>query len=373
MQNKLNILILPIALALVLVSGPVVASEVTGNLSTGISSTVGTTVDGTVISAPVASPAPGTYTSVQHVTLTATGSTSIRYTLDGTMPTCSSGTIYSAPVLVNKTGTIKAISCYGSTNSSSVASLAYTINLVVTPTDAGSLVTDNVFAPATGFTVNSTPSLVSNQQVTINIPVSGNNSQIIIPANTTITAVGGGNFDATALAASSVASGYLTGLGNGVVVDGAVQWGIVNLGLQFSNPITISIFVGTSFNGQTLNVVRSTSGSAGWTNDGIVSPATCLVSNGLCTFSATKASYYAATSQSVSGGGGGGGGGGGSPSDSSTARKIGDGNGDGKVNEYDFSMMMANWGKTGANVSDLNGDKMVNEYDFSMLMSNWSK
>jgi hypothetical protein len=59
-------------------------------------------------------------------------------------------------------------------------------------------------------------------------------------------------------------------------------------------PITVSIFVGTELNGQTLNIVRSTSGVGDWTNDGIEPPATCIVTNSFCVFQATKASYYAA-------------------------------------------------------------------------------
>ncbi|KUK98730.1 MAG: Ig domain protein group 2 domain protein [Parcubacteria bacterium 32_520] len=50
----------------------------------------------------------------------------------------------------------------------------------------------------------------------------------------------------------------------------------------------------------------------------------------------------------------------------------GDLNGDGVVDEYDFSLLMANWGKTGPNISDLNGDGVVDEYDFSLLMANWT-
>ena len=50
----------------------------------------------------------------------------------------------------------------------------------------------------------------------------------------------------------------------------------------------------------------------------------------------------------------------------------GDINGDSKVDKYDFALMMANWGKTGANTSDLNGNKKVDKYDFAILMANWS-
>ena len=51
----------------------------------------------------------------------------------------------------------------------------------------------------------------------------------------------------------------------------------------------------------------------------------------------------------------------------------GDINGDGAINEYDFALIMSQWGQTGSNLSaDLNKDGVVNEYDFALLMSNWS-
>jgi len=50
----------------------------------------------------------------------------------------------------------------------------------------------------------------------------------------------------------------------------------------------------------------------------------------------------------------------------------GDITGDGKVDKYDFSLMMANWGKTGPNDCDLNNDNKVDKYDFALLMSNWN-
>jgi|GEM_PF-2215795 len=77
------------------------------------------------------------------------------------------------------------------------------------------------------------------------------------------------------------------------------------------------------------------------------------------------------TNAQSSGGGGGGGGGGGSGTVTPTTTKKGDINGDNKVDKYDFSLMMANWGKTGTNGSDLNNDKKVDKYDFALLMANW--
>ena len=55
-------------------------------------------------------------------------------------------------------------------------------------------------------------------------------------------------------------------------------------------------------------------------------------------------------------------------------RIIGDTNDDGKVDKYDFALMMADWGREGLNIlSDLNKDGTVNKYDFALLMANWTK
>jgi hypothetical protein len=81
------------------------------------------------IAAPVFSPAGGTYTSAQSVTLTsATASTVIYYTLDGSTPTLSSQ-LYLQPITVAKSVTIKAMAVTTTTGSSSeVVSASFFIN-----------------------------------------------------------------------------------------------------------------------------------------------------------------------------------------------------------------------------------------------------
>jgi len=81
---------------------------------------------------PVATPefsvAAGTYTSAQTVGITTdTAGASIRYTLDGTTPTSSSGTLYSAPIYISATKTLKAIAYKYNNYDSVVASATYTI------------------------------------------------------------------------------------------------------------------------------------------------------------------------------------------------------------------------------------------------------
>ncbi len=133
-KRKLQITLSIALLALLLSGSPAMASETTGNLSTGISSTVGTTVDGVVITPPIPNPASGAYTGTQSVTLAADGSTSMHYTTDNTVPTCSTGITYSGAISVSSSMTIQAISCYPQNKTSTVASYAYIIN---TPSSGG--------------------------------------------------------------------------------------------------------------------------------------------------------------------------------------------------------------------------------------------
>ncbi len=145
-----------------------------------------------------------------------------------------------------------------------------------------------------GATLTSTPSVTFLAPVTVSISNGGGTSTVDLPQDVVITKTAGGNIDTTALGAAAVSSSSLSGLGTGVTVGGSLQWGIPTVGLTFSKPITLKIYVGNALNGTTLSVVRSLALDSGWTSDGIESPATCLVSGGFCQFQATKASYYVA-------------------------------------------------------------------------------
>lgn len=94
-----------------------------------------------VITAPTANPVAGTYTSAQSVMLSADCASSIRYTVDGSTPSCSgegNSTVFSSPIDVSSSLTIQAISCYSGGDSSSVASFAYIISIPASaPTGGG--------------------------------------------------------------------------------------------------------------------------------------------------------------------------------------------------------------------------------------------
>ncbi len=153
------------------------------------------------------------------------------------------------------------------------------------------------FAPLNGETITS--KVISLGTSVVNVTVNGGTSFVTVPDGTEITKIDGSNLDIAALTAIEPTSDSITGVGEGIVVNGKLQWGIPNHGLSFSNPITLNIFVGTALNGQTLSVLRSRTGTDNWTNDGILPPHKCVVADGTCTFQATKASYYIATTQTV--------------------------------------------------------------------------
>lgn len=86
------------------------------------------------VAAPTFSPAGGTYTSAQSVTIaSATTGASIRYTTDGSTPTPTVGMLYSGPVSVGTTMTLKAIAYASGMSNSPVSSATYTINSGETP------------------------------------------------------------------------------------------------------------------------------------------------------------------------------------------------------------------------------------------------
>ncbi len=76
--------------------------------------------------APAFSPAAGTFTQGQTLTITSAGASSIRYTTDGSEPTASNGTLYAGPIAV-RTGTVKAAAFSAGGNASATTAGAYRI------------------------------------------------------------------------------------------------------------------------------------------------------------------------------------------------------------------------------------------------------
>jgi hypothetical protein len=93
----------------------------------------------TTLPAPTISPAAGTYTTSQSVTISdATSGTTIYYTTNGTTPTTSSS-VYNGAITVSATETIEAIAVKTACTNSSVATAAYTITATTSTLPAPTL------------------------------------------------------------------------------------------------------------------------------------------------------------------------------------------------------------------------------------------
>jgi outer membrane protein OmpA-like peptidoglycan-associated protein len=91
--------------------------------------------------APTASPAPGTFTGTQQVTLSsATPGAAIHYTTDGSTPTASSP-VYSGPIAVDGTTTVNAVAIAPGAPASSVFSGTYAVEQPPPPAPARVVVT----------------------------------------------------------------------------------------------------------------------------------------------------------------------------------------------------------------------------------------
>jgi hypothetical protein len=88
---------------------------------------------GTTVATPTITPATGTYTSAQSVTISDnTSGATIRYTTDGSTPSETNGTVYTGAFNLSATTTVKAIAYMSGSTDSAVASSILTINLATT-------------------------------------------------------------------------------------------------------------------------------------------------------------------------------------------------------------------------------------------------
>ena len=196
----------------------------------------------TAAATPTFSPAAGSYTSAQTVTISDTTSgAKIYYTTDGTTPTTSS-TLYSGAISVAATKTLKAIAVASGFSNSAAGSAAYTINLpAATPT----------FSPAAG-------TYATAQTVTISDTTAGATIYYTTDGSTPTTSstVYSGAITVSAtktIKAIATASGFSTSAAGSAAYT-------INTSTQTATPV-LSVAGGVYYAPQTVSISDSTPGA----------------------------------------------------------------------------------------------------------------
>jgi hypothetical protein len=213
-----------------------------------------------VTAIPTISPAAGTYTSVQPVTISdSTPGAIIYYTTDSSTPT-SGSTVYSGAIAVSTSETINAIALARGSSASGVASAAFVINLppAATPTfnPAGGTydspqnvsISDAASGATIYYTTDSSTPTTSSLVYSAPIAVSANEtiSAIAVASGYSTSAVGIASYiigsPAPAISGMSPAfttagaSGVtLTVNGSGFTSNSVIYWGTSALATQFSS------------------------------------------------------------------------------------------------------------------------------------------
>ncbi|ADV83295.1 chitobiase/beta-hexosaminidase C-terminal domain-containing protein [Terriglobus saanensis] len=215
----------------------------------------GYTVNLNAAATPTFSPAGGTYSAAQTVSINdATAGANLYYTTDGTVPTAASK-LYTGPVVLSKSGTLSAIAMASGFNNSGVASASYTIGQgTATP----------VISPAGG-------TFSTAQTVTITDATPGANIYYTTDGTTTPTRSStsyGGPISVSSsqtIQAIAVASN----------IPSSVATAAFTITLTATAPPTFSPAAGTYTTAQTVMLSDTTSGATiYYTTDGITTPTT---------------------------------------------------------------------------------------------------
>jgi len=238
---------------------------------------------GTVTATPTFSPAGGTYTSAQSVTISdSTSGAKIYYTTDGTTPTTASA-VYSTPIAVSATKTIKAMAVVAGSSSSTNSAVATAIYTIAAPAATPT------FSPVAG-------TYTSAQTVTISDTTAG--ATIYYTTNgatpTTASTVYSGAITVGAtetLKAIAAATGFTTS---------AVGTAAYTITPPAATP-TFSPVAGTYATAQTVTISDTTTGAKiYYTTDGTTPTTSSTVYSGAISVSSTETLKAIATAAGFS-------------------------------------------------------------------------
>ena len=284
------------------------------NFGASTSSALTETVNAPAAVSPAMSPAVGTYTTAQSVTLTdATIGATIYYTTNGTTPTTSS-TKYTAAIAVSATETIEAIAVASGYTNSTVASGTYTITpTAATPTfsvAAGTYTTaqtvslsDATSGATIYYTTNGTTPTTSSTKYSSAISVSATETveAIAVASGYTNSSVASAKYTITPTAATptfSVAAGTYT-TAQTVSLSDATSGATIYYTTNGTTPTTSSTKYSSAISVSATETVEAISVASGYTNSAVASATYNITPTAATpTFSVAAGTYT--TTQTVS-------------------------------------------------------------------------
>ena len=288
------------------------------NFNPSSSATAVYTINLPTVATPSFSPAGGTYTSVQTVSISsATSGASIRYTTNGGDPSEFS-TLYSSPISVSSTTTLKAKAYKSNFNPSSTETGTYTINLptVATPSFSPtggtytSVQTVSIFCATSGanirYTTNGSDPTTSSTLYSTSLSISSTTTLIAKAFKTnynpssTATAAYTINIPTVATPSFSPAGGTYTSLIS-VAIYCNTSGATIRYTTDGNDPISSSTVYSNLISVSSTTTIKAKAFKAGWTDSDIASALYTLALN----FEGFESGNFSAFpwSNTVSGGG----------------------------------------------------------------------
>ena len=265
------------------------------------------------LATPTFSPAAGTYTSAQSVTVTGPAGATLYYTTNGTAPTTSSA-VYSTPITVSASGTLEAIAVETGYTNSAAAVAAYTITpMLATPTfspaggtytsaqsvtitgPAGATIyyTTNGTTPTTTSAVYSTPIAVSASETieAIAVETGFTSSATAAAAYTISTTLATPTFSPVAGTYTSTQSVTITGPAGATIYYTTNGTAPNTTSAVYSGPISVSA-------SETLEAIAVETGY----NNSSVAAGTYTISTGSTTYISIPADGFTSSTMALNGG-----------------------------------------------------------------------
>ncbi len=237
--------------------------------------------DGMSPETPTISPTAGTKVNAlpQTTTISSVGSESIRYTIDGTTPNCSTG-LTANPLTLTANGTVKAIGCDNQGNNSSVTSFEYVFVVHSGGSASSPIVVPTSPVPTVVNPVISITPVIGTQEVqpiSVNISIPGCDDR-----TTGFSTINGvscvGNNGIIANPTLSTPS-YVYNFGTKILKNGSTGEAVKELQRFLNVKLNLSLVVDGKLGPKTVKVIKQWQKDNGLVADGLVGPKTKAMMN----------------------------------------------------------------------------------------------